>query len=172
MVAVRVWGWTAGPGEAIVRVRKLRVEGSTIVEVLDDDGAVVEVIERFLRHLGARGCSPNTVVSYAYDLIHLWRFLVARNLEWVEMRPATSLELLEFLRAEPAQLRVQRFGLTTIDATGSPRLAPATVSRILTGVAAGNGSVPAVHGRSEPGESPASDPGCSPTGSPPSPALR
>ena len=119
-----------------MRVRKLRVEESTAVEVLDDDGAAVEVIGRFLRYLAARGCSPNTVVSYAYDLLHLWRFLAERNLEWVEMRPATSLDLLEFLRAEPAQLRVPRFGLTTVDPSGSPRLAPATVNRILTGVAA------------------------------------
>ncbi len=87
-------------------------------------------------YVAARGCSPNTVVSYAYDLLHLWRFLAQRSLEWSEIRPTTSLELLEFLRAEPAQLRVQRFGLATVDATGSPRLAPATVNRILTGVAA------------------------------------
>ena len=76
------------------------------------------------------------MVSYSYDLLHLWRFLAQRNLEWAEMWSATSLEVLEFLRAEPAQLRVQRFGLATVDTTGSPRLAPATVNRILTGVGA------------------------------------
>jgi hypothetical protein len=94
MVAVPGCGWTAEPREAIVRVRKVRLEASTVVEVVDDDGAPVEVIGRFLRHLAARGCSPNTVASYAYDLLHLWRFLGGRNLEWSDMRPSTSLDLL------------------------------------------------------------------------------
>lgn len=121
-----------------MHVRKIRDSNSTavVVDVLDEDGVAVEVIGRFLRHLSARGCSPNTVVSYAYDLVHLWRFLTRRELAWSQLRPAISLELLEFLRAEPTQVRVQRFGLTTVDSTGSPRLAPATVNRILTGVAA------------------------------------
>jgi len=119
-----------------MRVKKVRSQDVMVIQVIDDDGAAVEVISRFLRHLSARGCSPNTVASYAYDLLHLWRFLSARQVHWSEMRPATSLELLEFLRAEPAQLRVQRFGLATVDERGSPRLAPATVNRILTGVGA------------------------------------
>ncbi len=119
-----------------MRVRKVRGESGTVVEVVDDDGVPVEVISGFLRHLAARGYSPNTVASYAYDLLHLWRFLSAQQLHWSEMGPATSLKLLEFLRAAPAQLRVQRFGLSTVDERGSPRLAPATVNRILTGVAA------------------------------------
>ena len=45
------------------------------VQLLDDSGAPVEVVTQFLRHLSARGCSPNTVSSYAFDLLHLWRFL-------------------------------------------------------------------------------------------------
>lgn len=136
MVAVPGCGWTGVQGRAIVRVRKVRVEASPVVEVVDDEGAPVEVIGQFLRHLAGRGCSPNTVASYAYDLLHLWRFLAERKLEWSDMRPSTSMELLEFLTAEPARLRVQRFGMATVSATGSPRLAPATVNRILTGVAA------------------------------------
>lgn len=105
-----------------MQVRRLRESGSAVVvvEVLDDAGAAVQVIGRFLRFLDARGCSPNTVVSYAYDLVHLWRFLAERELAWSELRPSIGLELLEFLRAEPSKGRVQRFGLTTVDATGHP----------------------------------------------------
>jgi site-specific recombinase XerD len=106
------------------------------VELLDDEGESIEVVERFLRYLISRGCSPNTVVSYAYDLLHLWRFLAERGLDWNQMRPVKSLQLLEFLRAEPSRSRSQRFGLSVVDGSGAPRLAPATVNRILTGVGA------------------------------------
>jgi hypothetical protein len=37
------------------------------------------VVSAFLRHLAARGCSPNTLAAYAYDLRHLWLFLAARR---------------------------------------------------------------------------------------------
>ena len=36
----------------------------------------------FLRFPAARGCSPNTVVAYAYDLRHLWCFFSAHGLDW------------------------------------------------------------------------------------------
>jgi len=116
-------------------VKRSGEQGNIVVQVLDDDEAPVEVISRFMRHLGARGCSPNTVVSYAYDLVHLWRFLGERELVWTALRPAISLELLEFLRAEPGRPAVQRFGLAAVAPSGRPQLSPATVNRILTGVA-------------------------------------
>jgi site-specific recombinase XerD len=104
------------------------------VQLLDDSGAPVEVVTQFLRHLSARGCSPNTISSYAFDLLHLWRFLAWKSLPWSELTPSASLELLEFLRAEASRTKVQRLGLTAVDSAGRPRLAPATVNRILTGV--------------------------------------
>src|SRR5260370_38767682 len=65
-----------GPdAEVSVRVRHQRGEGgSHRVDLLDEGGEPVEVVSGFLRFLAARDCSPNTLVSYAYDLRHLWRF--------------------------------------------------------------------------------------------------
>jgi len=55
-----------------VRVDQQRAEdGSVRVRLLDEDGEPVEVVSAFLRFLAARDCSPNTLVSYAYDLRHL-----------------------------------------------------------------------------------------------------
>lgn len=119
-----------------MKVRRRSPEDGLEVELLDRDEVPVEVVSRFLRYLVARGCSPNTVSAYAYDLLHLWRFLEERTLGWAALRPVTSLDLLEFLRAEPAQSRAQRFGLATVDSTGAPRLSGATVNRILTGIGA------------------------------------
>jgi len=62
-------------GGATMKVRKIRSDGQLEVELLDPDGIPVEVVAGFLRYLAARNCSPNTVTSYAYDLLHLWRFL-------------------------------------------------------------------------------------------------
>lgn len=54
-----------------MKVRKLRPEGRLEVALLDDGGMSVEVVAGFLRYLAARDCSPNTVSSYAYDLLYL-----------------------------------------------------------------------------------------------------
>jgi site-specific recombinase XerD len=119
-----------------MRVRTNGSDSQPQVELIDGDGAAVEVVSGFLRHLVARGCSPNTVSSYAYDLLHLWRFLGTRRRSWTELRPAATLDLLEFLRSQPSGTKAQRLSLVSVDRDGTPRLSPATVNRILTGVSA------------------------------------
>jgi len=123
-------------GGATMKVRKIRSDGQLEVELLDPDGIPVEVVAGFLRYLAARNCSPNTVTSYAYDLLHLWRFLDGRGLTWTELRPAKAMELLEFLRSEPSGTKAQRLTLVSVDRSGMPKLSAATVNRILTGVGA------------------------------------
>src|SRR5436190_23678037 len=93
-------GRLSDPRESSMRVRRGGGQGAGDlgVELLDDVGEPVVVVSSFLRHLAARGCSPNTVEAYAYDLGHFWRFLAARGLSWEEFRPAYALELLEALR--------------------------------------------------------------------------
>ncbi|HEX2810216.1 MAG TPA: tyrosine-type recombinase/integrase [Kineosporiaceae bacterium] len=119
-----------------MRVRKSSFAGEIRVELLDGNGVPVEVVSGFLRYLTARACSPNTVTSYAYDLLHLWRFLDQHGVAWADLRPAATLDLLEFLRSEPSRTKAQRPGLTSVDGSGAPKLSPATVNRILTAVAA------------------------------------
>ena len=65
------------------------VEGGVVrrVRVLDDSGAEVEPVVRFLSHLTDSGYSPNTVCAYAYDLRHLAEFLDDRSLGWNDFRP-------------------------------------------------------------------------------------
>jgi integrase len=95
------------------------------------------VVSQFLAHLAARGCSPNTIVSYAYDLRHLWRFLTERALAWDEFRPRHAIQLLEYLRALPSRRPRQRYVLAvaTIDADGpATKLAATTVNRALAAV--------------------------------------
>src|SRR5215207_11005009 len=102
----------------MVGVRRSEAAGSRrTIEVVDGSGTPVPVAARFLAHLAARGCSPNTVLAYGYDLGHLWRFLDAARLGWGQLTPERAVDLLIHLRATPARrrdhprppLRVPRF---------------------------------------------------------------
>lgn len=116
-----------------MRVHIARANGRE-VQLLDDDGCPVPVVAGYLRYLGARGCSPNTVRSYAYDLLHLWRFLQHADLFWDDLRPRLSMDLLAFLRSEPTRSKTQRLSLATVGPTGAVTLSASTINRILTGV--------------------------------------
>ncbi|MGH3871974.1 MAG: tyrosine-type recombinase/integrase [Pseudonocardiaceae bacterium] len=108
-----------------------------MVELLGDDGEPVEIVAGFLRSLGARDYSPNTLLSYAYDLRHLWCFFVREGLSWEEFAPPHALALLEYLRLVPSRKPRQRMTLTVamVDADGpGTRLAATTVNRVLAAV--------------------------------------
>jgi len=114
-------------------VRVVReVDGGVVrrVRVLDDTGAEVEPVVRFLSHLTDSGYSPNTVCAYAYDLRHLAEFLDDRSLGWNDFRPPTALEFLGYLRRVPSKRPAQRLGLTVATEKGR-LLSAATVQRIL-----------------------------------------
>jgi integrase len=112
-------------------------EGLHQVELLDEDGESIEVVSGFMRFLAARDCSPNTLLSYAYDLRHLWRFFVRDGLTWEEFAPRHSIALLEYLRSVPSSRPRQRMTLAVVvDGDGGPatKLAASTVNRILAAV--------------------------------------
>jgi site-specific recombinase XerD len=85
-------------------MRPQRGEDGSRVDLLDEDGEPIEVVSGFLWFPAARGCSPNTLVSYASDLRHLWRFFDRDGLSWQEFAPRHSIALLEYLRSVPASL--------------------------------------------------------------------
>ena len=111
-------------------------DGSHRVDLLGEDGEPVEVVSGFLRFLAARDCWPDTLVSYAYDLRHLWRFFDRDGLTWAEFAPRHSIALLEYLRSVPSRRPRQRMTLTVVvDADGpATKLAATTVNRILAAV--------------------------------------
>jgi Site-specific recombinase XerD len=120
-----------------MRVRESQESGSLRVELLDGSGEPVEVVCGFLRFLAARDCSPNTLVSYAYDLRHLWPFFASSGLTWERFGPPDSIALLEYLRSVPSRRPRRRMTLSvvTVDADGpATKLAASTVNRILAAV--------------------------------------
>src|SRR5712691_5747305 len=80
-------------------------------ELLDDDGQAIPVVAGFLRYLRARGCSPNTLSAYAFDLLHFMRFLKEHQLTVQEFIPAHALTFLEYLSTWPSHKRAQRLSL-------------------------------------------------------------
>lgn len=109
-----------------------RCEGGIVrrVILLDDAGAEVEPVSRFLAHLGDANYSPNTMCAYAYDLRHLAIFLDERSLGWNDFRASTALEFLGYLRRVPSRRPVQRMGSTVAEGQGQ-LLSAATVQRVL-----------------------------------------
>jgi len=112
-------------------------DGSIKVRLLDERGEPVEVVSGFLRFLAARDCSPNTLMSYAYDLRHLWRFLAGQDLSWDRFGPQHSIALLEYLRSVPSHRPRRRMTLSVVtldEDRPATKLAASTVNRILAAV--------------------------------------
>jgi integrase/recombinase XerD len=117
--------------------RSTRDDGTLAVELLDATGDVVPVVAAFLRHLAARGYSPNTLIAYAHDLQHLWQFFSSSGLTWERLEPPHALDLLAYLRTLSSPHPVQRLGLTlttTHHGTPAHALTPKTINRILAAV--------------------------------------
>jgi integrase/recombinase XerD len=87
----------------------------------------IPVVSEFLRYLEAKGCSPNTVRAYAFDLRHFANFLDRSSVRWDKLTKGRAVELLLFLRSIAAKRRSVQFS--------GARLSPATVNRILAAVA-------------------------------------
>jgi integrase/recombinase XerD len=76
------WGWVAAVDEPIPWL------------VLDDAGRPVEPIRCYLSDFVARGRSPASTRSYAYDLLRWWRWLRVIGIGWDK---ATSTEVKDFV---------------------------------------------------------------------------
>ncbi len=121
-----------------MRVRRVpREDGGLAFELRDDADKPVPVVSSFMRHLQARGYSPNTLSAYAHDLLHFFRFLSRRGIGYGAFTPVESLALLEYLRAAPSSGTARRLApvlATTAGGRPATRLSPATVNRILAAV--------------------------------------
>jgi hypothetical protein len=83
-----------------------------------------------------RGCSPNTLSAYAYNLLHFTRFLHGYGWNYDDFTPARSLRFLEYLHNVQSRRPTRSLGPVLAVSAGQPvrRLAPATVSRALAAV--------------------------------------
>jgi len=117
-----------------------RCSGASDVPALlfDDGGLPIVIGTEFLSYVSLRGCSPNTVLAYAYDLAHLWRFFAAAGLTWDKLIPERAPELLMYLRSLRSSRRGSAVGpiLATSEGEPSQALSPRSVNRALAAVSA------------------------------------
>jgi integrase len=106
--------------------------------LLDDSDQPIAVVSGFMRHLAARGCSPNTLSAYAFDLLHFMQFLKREQLIYQDFTPPHALLFLEYLRALPCRKQARRLGLALVstadDGSSATHLSPSSINRIFAAV--------------------------------------
>ena len=122
-----------------MQVRRVHLDSPNEVsyELLDDEGRPIEIVSGFLRHLRARGYSPNTLSAYMYDLLHFTTFLKEHQLSYQDFTPARAWSFLEYLRTIPSRSPARRLSLvlcTTEQGESATQLSPTTINRILASV--------------------------------------
>lgn len=119
-----------------MRVQKIRDDSGLRFLLIDGEGLEVIAVSDFLRHLRARGSSPNTLSAYAYDLLHFFRFLAGAGITYREFSPRRALDLLQYLRDVTARGRARKSKTEVSggDEAQSAWLSPVTVNRVLAAV--------------------------------------
>lgn len=104
------------------------------------DDTPIPIATEFLAYVALRGCSPNTVLAYAYDLAHLWRFFGTAGLTWDRLTPGRAPELLVYLRTLRSTRRGAPTGPVLAASSGepspAPTLSPRSINRALAAVSA------------------------------------
>jgi integrase/recombinase XerD len=125
---------------ASVSVRRGGSVRDVTAALVDSSGGVIPIASEFLSYISLRGSLPNTVLAYASDLTHLWRFFEAGGLIWDQLTPPRSPELLVYFRALPSNRRDGAAGPVLATSGGEPveprRLSPGTINRALAAVSA------------------------------------
>src|SRR5665647_1021965 len=67
----------------------------------------IELVNKFLAHLGSRCFSPATVRAYAYDLLNFMRFLSVRRATLAEVVPTDLFDYLDWQQRPTATARAQ-----------------------------------------------------------------
>jgi integrase/recombinase XerD len=121
-------------------VRRCRGTNDVPAQLVDAAGTPIPIATDFLAYVSLRGCSPNTVLAYAYDLAHLWRFFASDGLTWNQLTPDRGPELLIYLRSVRSSRRGVAAGpvLAALDGQSAPApaLSPSSVNRALAAVSA------------------------------------
>ncbi|MGH3610104.1 MAG: tyrosine-type recombinase/integrase [Pseudonocardiaceae bacterium] len=107
--------------------RVVAAEGVVPWLVVEDDGAPVEPIRRFLADFVAQGNSKSSVRSYAYALLRWWRWLRVVEVKWDQATPAEARDLVLWLKQAAKPRRSPR----TVSARTAGTINPITRKRHL-----------------------------------------
>src|SRR5438094_1813718 len=117
-----------------MRVQRVQLNNEQDIsfELLDENNFPIPVVSGFMRHLRTRGCSPNTLSAYCFDLLHFMTFLQKERLSYQEFRPSHAWLFLEYLSTLPSRRQARRLtpvlSTTTDEGYSTTRLSPATIN--------------------------------------------
>jgi RNA polymerase sigma-70 factor (ECF subfamily) len=84
-----------------MRVQRRQQDGSIAFDLLDDHDRPIAEVDGFLRHLGARACSSNTLCAYAHDLLRFYQFLELTGLNVDRFGPPEPTRFVEPIWLDP-----------------------------------------------------------------------
>jgi integrase/recombinase XerD len=113
-----------------MRVIRIPTDHGERFHLADDAGEPVPLVASFVFGLQARGCSPNTIIAYLYDLCRFYQFLDSAGLSVERFVVAHTVDFLAFLNAiEPRQRKA-----TVFPALVRTGLSPASINRAMAAV--------------------------------------
>lgn len=113
-----------------MRVMRIPTDQGERFDLLDEADKPLPLVASFAIGLQARGCSPNTIIAYLYDLRRFYQFLDNAGLTIERFVAAHTVDFLAYLNAlQPRQRKITVF--PTVMRTG---LSPTTINRILAAV--------------------------------------
>jgi integrase/recombinase XerD len=104
------------PGTPVVSRwgRVVPAHGPVPWTVISDEGVELEVVRQYLREFVARGGSPLSTRSYAFDLLRWWRWLKATGVQW---NRATSADVKDYVLWLKSTTKPRRHARTRSAAT-------------------------------------------------------
>lgn len=113
-----------------MRIIRIPTDHGERFHLVDGAGEPLPLVASFVLGLQARGCSPNTIIAYLYDLRRFYQFLDSAGLSVERFVAAHTVDFLGFLNGiEPRQRKA-----TVFPALVRTGLSPTSINRAMAAV--------------------------------------
>lgn len=113
-----------------MRVIRISTDHGERFHLVDAAGEPLPLVASFVFGLQARGCSPNTIIAYLYDLRRFYQFLDSFRLTVERFDAAHTVDFLAFLNAVKPRQRTA----TAFPALVRTGLSPTIINRVMAAV--------------------------------------